>query len=99
MALQINADVQTTDGFTVRPFVFLDIQLFRDFSRGILTYYKDQTSYGEGKSPINTPLPSAVSLELTSADFFGPNLAMLFHDEAIKVIEETTGPGTVVVMQ
>lgn len=99
MALQINADVQTTDGFTVRPFVFLDIQLYNGVSRGILTYYKDQTSYGEGKSPVHTSLPMMVSLELTSEDFFGPNLAMLFHDEAIKAIEETTGPGTVVVMQ
>jgi len=38
MALKINADVQTTDGFTVQPFVFLDIQLYNGFSRAILSY-------------------------------------------------------------
>jgi hypothetical protein len=99
MALQINADVQTTDGFTVRPFVFLDIQLYNGFSRAILSYYKDEASYLEGKSTVNVSLPNLAQVELTSQEFFGPELAMLFHNEAIKVIEETTGPGTVVVIQ
>jgi len=99
MALQINADVQTTDGFTVQPFVFLDIQLYRGISRAILSYYKDQDSYEAGKSPIGVSLPNLVSLNLTVEEFFGPNLATLFHDKAIEEIEETTGAGTVVIVQ
>ena len=98
MALKINADVVTSDGFTVQPFVFLDIQLYNSFSRALLSYYKDQASYEAGKSAVNVSLPSLAQVELTSEEFFGPNLAMLFHDKAIELIEETTGPGTVVVV-
>lgn len=99
MALQIKTDVQTTDGFTVQPFVFLDIQLYNGFSRAILSYYKDQASYSEGKSAVNVSLPNLAPVELTYEEFFGPDLAMLFHNKAIEVIEETTGPGTVVVVK
>lgn len=99
MALQINADVQTSDGFTVQPFVFLDIQLYNGFSRAILCYYKDEASYAEGKSAVNVSLPNLAQVELTSEEFFGPDLAMLFHNKAIEIIEETTGPGTVVVVK
>lgn len=98
MALQINADVQTTDGFTVQPFVFLDIQLYRGISRAILSYYKDQDSYEAGKSSIGVNLPNLVSLDLTYEEFFGPNLATLFHNKAIEEIEKTTGAGTVVIV-
>lgn len=98
MALQVNADVQTTDGFTVQPFVFLDIQLYNGFSRAILSYYKDQASYLEGKSTVNVSLPNLAQVELTSEEFFGPELAMLFHNKAIEIIEEVTGTGTVVVV-
>ena len=99
MALQINADVQTTDGFTVQPFVFLDIQLYNGFSRAILSYYKDEASYTEGKSTVSVSLPNLAQVELTSQEFFGPELAMLFHNKAIELIEETTGPGTVEVVK
>jgi hypothetical protein len=99
MALKINADVVTSDGFTVQPFAFLDIQLYQPFSRALLTYYKDQASYEAGKSPVNVTLPSLAEVELTSGDFFGPNLAKLFHDKAIALIEEVTGAGTVVIVK
>lgn len=99
MALQINTDVQTIDGFTVQPFVFLDIQIYNGLSRASLTYFKDQQSFNEGKSSVNTSLPMMVNLNLTAEEFFGPELAMLFHNEAIKVIEKITGSGTVVVVQ
>jgi len=52
MALQINADVVTSDGFTVQPFAFLDIQLYKPFSRALLTYYKDEAAYAAGNSPV-----------------------------------------------
>lgn len=99
MALKINADVVTSDGFTVQPFAFLDIQLYKPFSRALITYYKDEASYNEGKSPVNVTLPTLAEVELTAGDFFGPNLAMLFHNKAIELIEETTGKGTVEVVQ
>lgn len=95
MALQINADVQTSDGFTVQPFVFLDIQLYNGFSRALLSYYKDQSSYKAKNSPVNVNLPGLANLKLNQGEFFGPNLAMLFHEKSIEVIEEQTGPGTV----
>lgn len=99
MALKINADVVTSDGFTVQPFAFLDIQMYKPFSRALITYYKDEASYKEGKSPVNVTLPTLAEVELTASDFFGPDLAMLFHNKAIELIEETTGAGTVEVVQ
>jgi len=99
MALKIKADVETSDGFTVQPFAFLDIQMYKPFSRALITYYKDEASYQAGKSPVNVSLPTLAEVELKSADFFGPELAMLFHDKAIELIEETTGAGTVEVVQ
>ena len=99
MALKIKADVETSDGFTVQPFAFLDIQMYKSFSRALITYYKDEASYNEGKSPVNVNLPTLAEVELKSGDFFGPELAMLFHNKAIELIEETTGAGTVEVVQ
>jgi hypothetical protein len=99
MALQINADVVTSDGFTVQPFAFLDIQLYKPFSRALITYYKDQAAYEAGNSPVNVTLPNLAEVELNSGEFFGPNLAKLFHDKAIALIEEVTGPGTVEIVE
>lgn len=99
MALKINADVVTSDGFTVQPFAFLDIQLYKPFSRALLTYYKDEAAYAAGNSPVNVTLPTLAEVELTSEQFFGPELAKLFHDKAIELIEETTGPGTVEIVE
>lgn len=99
MALKINADVVTSDGFTVQPFAFLDIQLYKPFSRALITYYKDQASYEAGNSPVNVTLPTLAEVELTAEDFFGTELAMLFHNKAIEMIEEVTGAGTVEVIQ
>jgi hypothetical protein len=99
MALKINADVVTSDGFTVQPFAFLDIQLYKPFSRALITYYKDEAAYEAGNSPVNVTLPSLAEVELTSGDFFGDKLALLFHEKAIELIEEVTGAGTVTVVQ
>ena len=99
MALKINADVVTSDGFTVQPFAFLDIQLYKSLSRAILTYYKDQAAYEAGNSPVNVTLPNLAEVELNSGEFFGPNLAELFHDKAIELIEEVTGAGTVEIVK
>ena len=99
MALKINANVVTGDGFTVQPFAFLDIQLYKPFSRALITYYKDEAAYAAGNSPVNVTLPTLAEVELTAEDFFGTELAMLFHNKAIEMIEEVTGAGTVEVVQ
>lgn len=99
MAIQVNTTVQTSDGFEVQPFCFLDIQLYQPFSRAILTYWKDQQSYVDGKAAVNVSLPSLVDVDLNSGEFFGPNLATLIHEKAIELIEEQTGPGTCVIVE
>jgi len=95
MAIQINTDVQTADGFTVQPFAFLDIQMYQPFSRALITYYKDEASYIAGQSPVNVPsLPNLSDSNLTAEEFWGTELATVIHNRAIAVIEEVTGAGT-----
>lgn len=95
MAIQINTDVQTADGFTVQPFAFLDIQMYQPFSRALITYYKDEAAYQSGQSPVNVPsLPSLSDSNLTAEEFWGTELATVIHDKAIAVIEEVTGAGS-----
>jgi hypothetical protein len=95
MALQITTNVTTSDGFTVQPFGFLDIQLYQPFSRALITYYKDQATFEAGGSPVNVPnLPSLVNAELTATEFWGNNLATLIHNKCITAIEEVTGADT-----
>lgn len=92
MAIQINKDVQTADGFTVQPFAFLDIQLYQPFSRALITYYKDEAAYQAGQSPISVPsLPSLSDSNLTAEEFWGTELATVIHNKAIALIEEVTG--------
>lgn len=95
MAIQINKDVQTADGFTVQPFAFLDIQLYQPFSRALITYYKDEAAYKAGQSPVSVPsLPSLSDSNLTAEEFWGTELATVIHEKAIAVIEEVTGAGS-----
>lgn len=95
MALQITTNVTTSDGFTVQPFGFLDIQLYQPFSRALITYYKDKASYDAGQSPVNVPsLPTLSDSNLTAEEFWGTTLATTIHERAIALIEEVTGAGT-----
>jgi hypothetical protein len=95
VAIQINKDVQTADGFTVQPFAFLDIQLYQPFSRALITYYKDEAAYQAGQSPVSVPsLPSLSDSNLTAEEFWGTELATVIHERAIAVIEEVIGAGT-----
>lgn len=95
MAIQVNTNVQTADGFTVQPFAFLDIQLYQPFSRALITYYKDQASYEAGQSPVNVPsLPALSDSNLTAQEFWGTALANVIHERAVALIEEVTGAGT-----
>lgn len=100
MAIQINADVITSDGFVVRPFAFLSIQLYEPFSRSLISYYKDKEGFKAGASPLNIPsLPSLANCDLTSAEFWGSELATLLTNAAIAEIETVTGQGTCVIVQ
>jgi hypothetical protein len=99
MAIQVNTTVQTSDGFEVQPFCFLDIQLYQPFSRAILSYYKSKEAFVSGSSSLNVNLPSLAEVPLTSEEFFGPNLATIIHEKAIEAIETTTGPGTCVIVE
>ena len=100
MAIQINADVTTSDGFVVRPFAFLSIQLYEPFSRSLIAYYKDQAAFKAGAAPINIPsLPTLANCELTSQQFWGAELATLLTNAAVAEIEKVTGQGTCVIVQ
>ena len=95
MAIQINKDVQTADGFTVQPVAFLDIQMYQPFSRALITYYKDEAAYQAGQSPVSVPsLPTLSDSNLTAEEFWGTELATVIHEKAIAVIEEVTGKDT-----
>lgn len=99
MAIQVNTTVQTTDGFEVQPFCFLDIQLYQPFSRAILTYWKSKDAYLSGLAAVSVNLPTIAEVALTSEEFFGPNLATLIHEKAVEMIEEQTGAGTCVIVE
>lgn len=95
MAIQINTDVITTDGFVVRPFAFLNIQLYQPFSRAMISYYKDEAAFENGASSLNiATLPSVSESNLTAEEFWGVELATVIHERAIEEIEKVTGPGT-----
>lgn len=99
MAIQVNTTIKTADDFEAQPFCFLDIQLYTGMSRAILSYYKTADSYKSGASPINVPLPALAEVKLNKDEFFGPNLAMIFHQKAVELIEAQTGPGTCVIVE
>lgn len=96
MAIQINTNVETAEGFTVQPFCYLLIQISSpNVSSSTLQYYKSEQDFIDGKSPITLPtLPSFVNLQLTSQEFWGVELATVIHDKCVTAIEEVTGPAT-----
>jgi len=96
MAIQINATIETAEGFSIQPFCYLLIQIYSpNDSKSLLQYYKSEQDYIDGKSSINLPtLPSLVNLGLTGSEFWGPDLATLIHNKCIAAIEEVTGADT-----
>ena len=96
MAIQINPNVETAEGFTVQPFCYLLIQISSpNVSSSTLQYYKSEQDFIDGKSPITLPtLPSFVNLQLTSQEFWGVELATVIHDKCVTASEEVTGPAT-----
>jgi hypothetical protein len=99
MAIQINTNVETADGFIVQPFCYLYIQIYDpNFSNCVLQYYKSKDDFISGKSPVNIPsLINCFNAEITLSEFWGTELATVFHNKAIALIEETTGPGTCII--
>lgn len=101
MAIQINTNVETADGFTVQPFCYLYIQIYApNFSNCVLQYFKSEQDFIDAKSPINIPsLPTIFNAEITSQEFWGTELALTFHNKAIVLIEEITGQDSCTVVQ
>ena len=101
MAIQINTPVTTADGFEVQPFCYLLIQCYNPgFSNCILSYYKDQAAFESGSQSLNIPsLPSAFNAEITAAEFWGPQLALDYHNKAVAAIEAITGPNSWTIVQ
>lgn len=99
MAIQINTDIETAEGFIVKPFCYLYIQMYNPgFSNCILEYYKSKQDFIDKKnSIIFNQLPNAFNAEITLDEFWGTELATVFHNKAIALIEETTGPGTCII--
>lgn len=96
MAIQINTNVETADGFIVQPFAYLYIQIYDpNFSNCVLQYYKSEADFIAGKSPVTIPsLTNCFNAQITSEEFWGTELALTFHNKAIALIEEVTGEGT-----
>lgn len=101
MAIQINTDVETADGFTVQPFAYLYIQIYDPgFSNCVVQYYKSESDYLAGKSSVNIPsLVGLFNAEITGEEFWGTELATVFHNKAIALIEEVTGPNTCAIVK
>ena len=101
MAIQINTNVETADGFTIQPFCYLYIQIYApNFSNCVLQYYKSEQDYIDGKSSVTLPtLPTIFNAEITQQEFWGTELAMTFHNKAIALIEEITGQDSCTIVQ
>ena len=102
MALQINTTITTDEGFEVsNAFGYLNIFILAPQSNWVnLSYFKSAEDWQSGKAPLNVnSLPNQVQTELTTAEFWGDNLALLIHEKCKAKIEETTGENTVTIIQ
>ncbi len=91
MAIQVNATLTTSDGFTVNgAFCYVNIYLVNG-SWCNLSYFKSEADWAAGKQPINVDLPSRVSLDLDATQFWAANLVTNIHETCIAEIETTTG--------
>lgn len=102
MALQINTTITTDEGFEVsNAFGYLNIFILAPNSNWVnLSYFKSEQDWIDGKAPLNVnSLPNQVQTELTTAEFWGDNLALLIHEKCKAKIQETTGENTVTIIQ
>lgn len=101
MALQINTTITTDEGFEVsNAFGYLNIFILAPNSNWVnLSYFKSEQDWIDGKAPLNVnSLPNQVQTELTTAEFWGNNLALLIHEKCKAKIQETTGENTVTIL-
>lgn len=101
MAIQINANVETADGFIVQPFCYLYIQIYNpNLSNCIVQYFKSEADFIAGKNALNVPsLVNGFNAEITAEEFWGTELAMVFHNKTIALIEQVLGEGTCQIVQ
>lgn len=94
MAIQVNADLVTSEGFVLDgTFAYLNIYLLSDAWVNI-SYFKSEDDWKNGFQPLNLDLPSRVGLDLTAQEFWGDGLITLVHEKCIGEIEKQTGEGT-----
>ena len=102
MALKINTTITTDEGFEVsNAFGYLNIFILAPNSNWVnLTYFKSEQDWVDGKSPLNVnSLPNNVQTQLTTAEFWGNELALIIHQKCQMEIETITGLGTVRIIQ
>ena len=102
MALQINTTITTDEGFEVsNAFCYLNIYILAPNSNWVnLSYFKSKQDWVDGKTPLNiNSLPNNIQTELTTADFWGNQLALIIHQKCQSQIETITGLGTVSIIQ
>ena len=102
MALSINTTITTDEGFEVsNAFGYLNIFILNPQSNWVnLSYYKSESDWIEGKSPLNvSTLPNQVQTELTTQEFWSTTLALTIHEKCKTQIENVTGLNTVTIIQ
>jgi hypothetical protein len=102
MAIQINTTITTDEGFEVsNAFGYLNIYILAPQSNWVnLNYYKSEQDWIDGKSPLNVSmLPNQVQTQLTTAEFWGNELAFIIHQKCQMEIETITGIGVVTIIQ
>jgi hypothetical protein len=102
MALSINTTITTDEGFEVsNAFGYLNIYILAPQSNWVnLNYYKSEQDWIDGKAPLNiNTLPNNIQTELTTADFWGNQLALIIHQKCQSQIETITGLGTVAIIE
>lgn len=99
MALFINKELVTDEGFTVpSAFGFLNIYLL-DSNWASMAYYKSEEDWEAKKTPLNlSSLPGRIETDLTIEEFWGDQLVTLIHNRAIEQIQVVTGPDTVTIV-
>lgn len=99
MALFINKELVTDEGFTVpSAFGFLNIYLL-DGNWSSMAYYKSEEDWKAKKTPLNlSSLPGRINTDLTVEEFWGDQLVSLIHNIAIQQIEAVTGADTVTIV-
>ena len=102
MALSINTTITTDEGFEVSNAIgYLNIYILAPGSNWVnLNYYKSEADWQAGKAPLNVNMiPNQVQTELTKEEFWGEYVINTIHNKCLAKIEETTGQGTVTILQ